>query len=390
VHDEERFLFTSESARAGLAPSPLGTRACPRVEHVGSLRPPARLMAAVEAHAAGALSTDELRAAQDDCIRDSVASQLAHGVSIVTDGELRRVRGRHELASRLADVTRFGLARGRQLPAGEHAAGASPVRGSHLVRAGHETLDPLPTTLVEEYRFIAPLSRRPAKVSLLGPDYLAHVLDPEGRNGFREHFDAVVSLERELIQEVIAAGCAYVQLDAPGYLAYADPVCVAEMRGRGIDPIGDLRWAVQADNAVVTDAGDVVVGLHMCRSYLRASASPTPAFDPFAELLFDQLVHQRLLIDFDVSRPDAFATLRFVPPGKEVVLGVVDSRSPRVETVEEVLRTVEAASRWASIDVLALSPTCGFASSDASAQITDEQQWRKLDVLVEVAARVWG
>jgi 5-methyltetrahydropteroyltriglutamate--homocysteine methyltransferase len=390
VHDEERFPPVSESARATLAPSPSGFTRRPRVEHVGSLRPPTRLVEALVSHDAGLSSDDDLHALEDECIRDAVALQARHGLEVVTDGEFRRLRGRHELATRLSAVPHFGLLRNRQLPAGEHGTGASPVRSTHLGRASSPLPDPMPNALVDEFRFVAGLTPRSVKVTLLGPDYLSHVLDPEPDTGFRELFDGVVSFERSLIREVVAAGCPYVQLDAPGYLAYADPVGVAEMRGRGIDPIGDLRWAVTADNAVIADAGDAVFGLHMCRSYLQGRALQTPVFDPFAEILFDQLAHQRLLIDFDITRPDAFAPLRFVPPGREIVLGVVDSRNPRVETVEEVLRLVEQACRWSPVDDLALSPTCGFASSDASGQISDDQQWRKLDVLSEVASRVWG
>jgi 5-methyltetrahydropteroyltriglutamate--homocysteine methyltransferase len=349
----------------------------------------------LELHTAGTSSIDELRAVEDESIREAIALQERHGLDVVTDGEFRRLRGRQDLAARLSSVTRFGLARNRQLPAGEHCAGALPVRTTHLDRVSTASVspaivDPLPNALVDEYRFAASLASRPVKVTLLGPDYLSHVFDPSPGDGFRDVFDSVVTLERAIIGEVVAAGCPYVQLDAPGYLAYADPVCVAEMRGRGIDPVADLRWAVQADNAVIDTAGTAVFGLHMCRSYLQGRMQKSPVFDPFAEILFAELAHQRLLIDFDTTRPDAFAPLRFVPPGKEVVLGVVDSRHPRIETVEGVLRLVEQACRWLSVDDLALSPTCGFASSGTTASLTHDEQWRKLDVLAEVAARVWG
>jgi 5-methyltetrahydropteroyltriglutamate--homocysteine methyltransferase len=393
VHDEEAFPPAAEPARAGVASSPAGLPTRPRVEHVGSLRPPRQLVEVLELHTAGATAADELRAVEDESIREAIALQERHGVDVVTDGELRRLRGRHALAERLSSVARFGLARTRQLPAGDHCGGASPVRATHLDRAtSAAVVDPLPNALVDEYRFAAAIASRPVKVTLLGPDYLSHVLDPSPASAFREVFDSIVAFERAMIGEVVAAGCPYVQLDAPGYLAYADPVCVAEMRGRGIDPVADLHWAVQADNAVIDieTAGEAVFGVHMCRSYLHGRVQQTPVFDPFAEILFDELAHQRLLVDFDTTRSDAFAPLRFVPPGKEVVLGVVDSRHPRIETVEEVLRLVEQACRWSAVDDLALSPTCGFASSGATAPLTPDQQWRKLDVLAEVAARVWG
>lgn len=365
----------------------------PRVEHIGSLRPPDRLLAAVSEWAEGRLALAELRVIQDECIRDVVGEQESHGLPLVTDGEFRRLSGRQELAARIGEVARFGLARARQLPAGPHASGASPIRGSAAVRSANPGVAQHENALVEEYQFVAGLTPRPVKLTLLGPDYLIHAVDRDPSAGsednFFEYFQNIVSFERALIQECVGAGCPYVQLDAPGYLAYGDPACLAEMRGRGVDPVGDLRWAVQADNAVV-EGVDCIVGLHMCRSYFPSSGPQPRVFDPVAEIVFNELVHQRFLIDLDTATPDAFAPLRFLPKGKEVVLGVVDSRTPRVETVDEILRTVDEASRWLAVEDMALSPTCGFASLSSEGQITHEQQWRKLDALVDAAARVWA
>ena len=364
----------------------------PRVEHIGSLRPPDRLLAAVTDWAEGQLGPDQLRELQDECIRDIVAEQESHALPLVTDGEFRRLRGREELAARIGEVARFGLARARQLPAGSHASGASPIRGSAGVRSFQPGVAHHDNALVDEYQFVAGLTPRPVKLTLLGPDYLIHAVDhdlPVGSDdNFFEFFETIVSFERTLIQECVGVGCPYVQLDAPGYLAYGDPACLAEMRGRGVDPVGDLRWAVQADNAVV-EGVDAVVGLHMCRSYFPSSGPQPRVFDPVAEIIFNELVHQRFLIDLDTATPDSFAPLRFVPKGKVVVLGVVDSRTGRVETVDEILRSVDEASRWLSVEDMALSPTCGFASLVSEGQITHDQQWRKLDALVDAAAVVW-
>lgn len=364
----------------------------PRVEHIGSLRPPDHLVAAVAGWAEGRLALDQLRALEDECVRDIVAEQERHGLPVVTDGEFRRLRGRQDLAARIGEVARFGLVRARQLPAGPHAPSASSISYSLPLSPSRPDAAPRANALLDEYRFAAQRTDRPVKLTLLGPDYLIHAVDLEQALGdadnFVEFFQNVVSFEQALIREAVAAGCPYVQLDAPGYLAYGDPACLAEMRGRGVDPVGDLRWAVQADNAVVEGIG-AVAGLHMCRSYSASSGPQSPVFDPFAEIIFNELVHQRFLIDVDTAAPNAFAALRFVPKGKQVVLGLVDSRTPRVETVDEVLRLVDEASCWLSADDMALSPTCGFASLVADGQITNDQQWRKLDVLVEAAARVW-
>jgi len=357
-----------------------------RVEHVGSLVATQRLVDALARSADRSAGGESLAEVEDDCIREVVARQEARGLGVVTDGELRRLRGRDEVAAQLADVPRFGVARGRRLPAGEHRSGVSITRTA----LPSDTPYGVPAnSLVDEYRFTAGISTRPVKVALLGPDHVTHLLDPAPGAHVHDLFDAVLALEQTVVEDVVAAGCRHVQLDSPGYLAYADPVCVAEMRGRGIDPVADLRQAIEADNAVVAGAAEATVSLHMCRSYLRGVAR-SPVFDPFAEILFDQLVHRRLLVDLDLSQADAFAPLRFVPRDRQVVIGVVDSRNPRVETIEEVLRLVEHAGRWFPIDQLALSPTCGFAATDPARQIGAEEQWRKLDVLVEVASRVWG
>jgi 5-methyltetrahydropteroyltriglutamate--homocysteine methyltransferase len=246
--------------------------------------------------------------------------------------------------------------------------------------------------LLEEYRFAAALTSRPVKITLLGPDYVLHALETgEGAGDnqtLRQRFDATLAFERRLLGEVVAAGCPYVQLDAPGYLAYWDPLCVAAMRGAGIDPVANLRWAMEADNALIEGIDGAVVALHMCRRHVRGRCSGQLA-DGYAELLFTGLAPTRLLIDCDPTDPYFFAPLRFLPRGKQVVLGVADSDRAQIESVDDILAMVERASHWVPPEDLALSPTCGFGPSVSAGRVSSDDQWRKLDVLLEAAARIW-
>jgi 5-methyltetrahydropteroyltriglutamate--homocysteine methyltransferase len=372
----------------------------PRVEHVGSLLPPPRLTDAVEAYRQRQLSSEAVHAVEDDAIRSVVAEQESHGLSLITDGEFRRLIGQYFDDSGIVEAVRFGLTGRRQLPTGEHRSDTAPLRRSHSSTGGMALIDDSHEArshgqdngLLEEYTFVQALTDRPVKVSLLGPDYVINVLNhspgSQDVDSFREAFAATVRFERRMITEVVGAGCRYLQLDAPGYLAYGDPACLAEMRGRGVDPIADLRWAIAADNAVVEGIAGATFGVHMCRSYVRSSFG-TEIFDRFAEILFSELVHDRLLLDIDTRLPDPFRGLRFVPKEKQVVLGLVASHRSEIETVDTLLRLIEEASRWFPVENLAISPSCGFASPAPGKWISREVQWQKMDVLVEAASQIW-
>jgi len=208
----------------------------------------------------------------------------------------------------------------------------------------------------------------------------------------RESFLAdVVAIQREMVGQLVGAGCDYVQIDEPSYTGYVDPPTLERMRADGADPLGNLERAIDADNRVIEGlAGKAVFGLHVCRGNRASMWHREGKYDAIAERLFGGLKYDRLLLEYDTERAGTFEPLRFVPKGRIAVLGLITTKSGRVETVDELKRRLDEASRYLPLEQLALSPQCGFASGIAGNLLTEEEQWRKLDVMLETARQVWG
>ena len=218
----------------------------------------------------------------------------------------------------------------------------------------------------------------------------------DGLDDFTGH---VAAMEQEMVAQLVEAGCPYVQIDAPGYTAYVDPTSLGAMRARGEDPDENLGRSLKADNTVIDGFTGVTFGIHLCRGNSRAIDPATGKFvpqwhreghyDAIAERLFNTLHHQRFLLEYDSERAGSFEALRFVPKDKIVVLGLVTTKSTDIETVDMLLSRIEEATRYVPVDQLALSPQCGFGSS-AAESIPAEAQWKKLEVILETASKVWG
>jgi 5-methyltetrahydropteroyltriglutamate--homocysteine methyltransferase len=200
----------------------------------------------------------------------------------------------------------------------------------------------------------------------------------------------VVSVERTIIAQLAEVGCRYVGIDGPGYTAYVDGPSIEAMRARGEDPNANMERSIQADNQIIAGFPGVTFGLHMCRGNRQSMWHREGSYDAIAERLFNGLKHQRLLLEYDTKRAGSFEPLRFVPKGKLVVLGLITTKVGHTETVDELRRRIEEASRYLPVAQLALSPQCGFASSIMGNLLTEDEQFRKLDVMLEAAAKVWG
>jgi 5-methyltetrahydropteroyltriglutamate--homocysteine methyltransferase len=205
-----------------------------------------------------------------------------------------------------------------------------------------------------------------------------------------EFLGEVVRVEREMIAGLTAAGCRYVHIDGPGYTAYVDADTLAAMRGRGEDPASNLERSIRADNAVVRNFPGTTFGIHLCRGNSRSQWHRKGSYEAIAEKLFGSLEHQRLLLEYDDERSGGFEPLRFVPKGKIVVLGLITTKRGALESSDDLVRRIEEAAKFLPVEQLALSPQCGFASGLAGNQLTEDEQWRKVDLLVETARRVWG
>jgi 5-methyltetrahydropteroyltriglutamate--homocysteine methyltransferase len=200
----------------------------------------------------------------------------------------------------------------------------------------------------------------------------------------------VVAIEREIIGSLADAGCRYVHIDAPGYTAYVDEKTMAQMRARGEDPQENFSRSIKADQALISGFPGVTFGIHLCRGNQRSMWHREGTYDAIAERLFTELPYHRFLLEYDSPRAGTFDVLRFMPKGKVAVLGLVSTKVPELEKVDDLKRRIDQAAKFIPLDQLAISPQCGFASDVIGNLIGADDQQRKLELVVETARQVWG
>ncbi|MDQ5848576.1 MAG: hypothetical protein M3544_06370 [Pseudomonadota bacterium] len=368
-----------------------------RTDHVGSLLRPEGLKAAFRRRAAGQANDEELKREQDSAIRGVVAQQEAIGLPVVTDGEYRRLNWQVSFAEVEGwDMWRTSWENFRRNPDNRAPGEKALTKGEDAVLS-FRTPVTAPLKLVrnsplEEFSFARQVASKPVKVTLMGPDRVTQMSDyaVSGQYADRETFLAdVVRTQREMVTGLVQAGCRYVQIDEPSYTGYVDPATLERMRARGEDPLKLLRRAVDADNALMVGFNDTVFGLHVCRGNRASMWHREGKYDAIAEALFGGLKFGRLLLEYDTERAGGFEPLRFVPKGVTVVLGLITTKTGRVETVDELRRRIDEAAKFLQLEQLALSPQCGFASGIAGNLLSEDEQWRKLEVMLETAAQVW-
>jgi 5-methyltetrahydropteroyltriglutamate--homocysteine methyltransferase len=373
-----------------------------RTDVVGSLLRPQAWKDARARFESGNLSSGEFAGIELECIRRHVALQEGAGLDVVTDGEI----------SRLNFQDSFGLAVSGYAAAGESARSheARSEGGKPLARFDIPDLAGSGTPVVhrrpvveklalkrnvplEEYRRDAPLAKQPVKVSLIGPDRVMQRFDHAGSTSVyatvEEFLDAVVSIQRRMIQELVDAGCRYVHIDEPGYTAYVDEPSLAAMRMRGEDPHQNLSRSLRANAELVAGFPGITFGIHLCRGNQRSMWHREGSYDAIAERLFNELPHQRFLLEYDSPRAGGFEPLRFVPKDKVVVLGLVSTKVPELEPLDELARRIDQAARYVPLERLAVSPQCGFGSDVSGNLVTEADQKRKLERVVELARTVW-
>jgi 5-methyltetrahydropteroyltriglutamate--homocysteine methyltransferase len=368
-----------------------------RVDHIGSLMRPPALQRAMLDFMRGSLPETEVVAIEDAAIREVLAKQQAHGLPIVTDGEYRRRTYLDSLGQSVSGLEGWRRtwaerflqefdARDNGTPGAQSLAADRQVA---MQRIGLVRNLPL-----EEYRFAAPLTDRALKITLLSPYHAAQFVEAGAGEGPYRAFDEVladlVAAERQIVEQLAAAGCGHIQQDAASYVGFLDPRFRQAMLAAGQDLDTRVQQAITAENRAIEGIQGVTFGLHICRGNRPGTPPGEGAYDAIAERVFSTAAHQRLLLEYDTERAGGFEPLRFVPAGKIAVLGLVSTKTARVETVDELKRKIEQASRYLPIEQLAISPQCGFSSNVWGPPMTEDDQWRKLDVLVQVASDVWG
>ena len=341
-----------------------------RVDIVGSFLRPDALKQAFDAFDAGELTPDGLQRAQDEAVAELVRTEDQHGLPIVSDGEFRR----QQFMQSFTDVGGMELWLGETLQRERARKGAEVTAltkesGTEVQRPVTQRLELRRNQILDEYRAVAALTATPAKVTLIGPDRLAQRYDEQASRAVYPAVDDfvadVVRVQCEMVGQVRDAGCRYVSIDAPGYTAYVDESTLGLMRSRGQDPQRNLERSIRADNAIV----EAFPGPDLRHSPVprkRAqSMAPQRRLRRDCRAAFGGLKHQRFLLEYDDERSGGFEPLRFLPKGAIAVLGLITSKRPQLETVDELRRRIDEAARYAPLEQLALSPQCGFASGDS-------------------------
>ncbi len=383
-----------------------------RAEHIGSLVHPDRLRDVFLRYDRGEATEEELHLAQDEAVRDVIRKQEAMGLPVVGDGELRRHNFQESFSACVSgfdvprEATRFYRHENVNKTPLERAEQDFDAAGPAVItrRKTVARLNLVRNLPLEEYRFASNAATRPVKPTLLGPDRIAQRFKWEDSRsvysgGLDDFVEDVVRIERSMIADLVASGCHYIQIDAPGYTAYVDQVSLDRMRSRGEDPDENLRRSIDADNALIEGFPGVSFGIHLCRGNARTLDPKTGDlvpqwhreghYDAIAERLFTGLRHHRFLLEYDSDRAGSFESLRFVPADKTVVLGLVTTKSARLESVNELSGRVDDASRYCPLEQLALSPQCGFGGL-YSERLSEDDQWRKLGRILETASAIWG
>jgi 5-methyltetrahydropteroyltriglutamate--homocysteine methyltransferase len=346
------------------------------------------LREARQQHAAGTLSREALRTMEDRCIREVIQMQEDLGFKAVTDGEYRRAFWHYDFLAGLDGVEMVETAAAVQF------SGAQQLRP--IAPAVTSTLDYTTDHMVDHFVFVKNHTRVTPKISLPSPTALHY-------RGGRKAIAAAVYPQMETFfhdlglayQKAIAAfaraGCTYLQLDEV-YLAYlCDPRQHEELRSRGENPENLMQTYAQLINlAIATRPADMLLAMHLCRGNFRSSWIAQGGYEPVADLLFNTIGIDVYFMEYDTERAGGFAPLRFLPRDKMVVLGLITSKTGILEDKDVLKRRIDEAAQYVPVDQLALSPQCGFASTEEGNMLTYDEQRAKLALVVEVADEVWG
>jgi 5-methyltetrahydropteroyltriglutamate--homocysteine methyltransferase len=362
-----------------MSPAPRGPF---RADHVGSLLRPHSLLELRERHTHGEVSNKSLKAHEDECIRVVAAMQESLGLKSVTDGEYRRESFHGDFIGKLGGVE-FKLM---------GAAKGAPFVAVISERMSH----PAGGIEVDNFRYLQSCTTRTAKQTLPSPT-MTHfrggreAIDKGAYPDMRDFFADLARVYREEIAGLAAAGCRYVQLDDTN-LAY---LCDERMRKLAAERGEDVERLPHDYSALINDAirerpADMAVCVHLCRGNARSRWFAEGGYEPVAETIFNELEVDGFFLEYDDERSGDFAPLRFVPKGKRIVLGLLTTKTGRLEDGDAIKKRIDDAARYIDHDQLCLSPQCGFASAAQGNLLSEDEEKAKLALVVELAAEVWG
>ncbi len=361
-----------------------------RADHVGSFLRPPELLAARERRKKGELTQAQLREVEDRAIRDVVARQESWGLQSVTDGEYRRTFFHIDFLEQLEGVEVRG-----GIPLHFHGA-AGEVDFAPPVMHVTQKLRHAKAIQLADFQFLKSVTTRTPKVTIPSPTMLHFrggraAISREAYPELEAFYDDIAACYRDEIRSLGEAGLTYLQLDDTN-LAY---LCDAKMRegarARGDDPDELPRRYARLINAAIKDRpAGMRVCVHLCRGNFQSAWAAEGGYDPVAEVLFNELAVDGYFLEYDDARSGDFSPLRFLPKGKRVVLGLVTSKVPQLESKAELIRRIEEAAKFAPLDQLCLSPQCGFSSTVHGNALTPADEEKKMRLIVDTARDVWG
>ncbi|HMA70421.1 MAG TPA: 5-methyltetrahydropteroyltriglutamate--homocysteine S-methyltransferase [Xanthobacteraceae bacterium] len=359
-----------------------------RADHVGSLLRPAAVKEARAKLAAGAISAAELKAIGDREIERLVKRQEEIGLQLATDGELRRSWWHFDFYAGLDGVELYETGQGIQF-AGVATKSESIRIVGRVGFSGHPQID--------HFRFLKSKAHVTAKMCIPAPGTMHF---RQGRQAISRdiypdlytYFADVAAAYKGAVRAFYDVGCRYLQFDETAWAMMCSPFEREQSKKRGDDPDTlPARYARMTNTALADKPADLVVTMHSCRGNFRSKWIAEGGYEPVAERMFKDVNVDGYFLEWETERAGGLEPLRYVPKGKKiVVLGLISSKLPALENKDDIKRRIDEATKYVALDQLALSPQCGFASTEEGNVLTEEEQWAKLRLVVEIAREVWG
>jgi 5-methyltetrahydropteroyltriglutamate--homocysteine methyltransferase len=358
-----------------------------RADHVGSLLRPAALKEARAKRANGEISAAELKAVEDREIARVIEKQEEVGLQAATDGEFRRSWWHLDFLWGLDGVERHAM------DSGIAFAGVN-TRAEGIKVTGKVDFSSHP--MIDHYKFVAAHTKMMPKITIPAPSAIygrpmATPIDKQAYPDLDGFFHDLGQAYRKAVRAFADAGCRYLQLDEVFIAMLCDEKYRQQMRGRGDDPerLGDIYG--ELINVAMSDIPtDMTITMHMCRGNYKSTYMGAGGYAAVQEILFNKINVHGYFMEYDDARSGGFEPLRMLPKGKQVVLGIVTTKTGKLESKDDLKRRIDEAARFAPLDQLCLSGQCGFASTEEGNILTEDEQWAKLARIVEVAQEVWG
>ncbi len=359
-----------------------------RADHVGSLLRPVALKEARQKRERGAITAEALRAIEDHAIENAVKKQEEIGLALATDGEFRRSWWQFDFFKELKGVELY------QVGEGIHFHGVATKAESVRVTG---PVDFSTHAHIAHFEFLKAHTRVVPKMTVPAPGVLhfrqgRHSISRDAYPDLEAYFDDVGVAYRKAVRAFYDAGCRYLQLDDTTWSMMCDQRELGHSRERGDEPEKlPAAYAALINRALEGKPADMAVTLHSCRGNFRSTWIAEGGYEPMAERLFNEVGVDGYFLEYDTDRAGGFEPLRFFPKGKkQLVLGLVSSKIGQLETKDAIKHRIDEASKYVALDQLCLSPQCGFASTEEGNVLSEDEQWAKLRMIVELAEEVWG